>query len=173
MPVLVAQTRDLAGGQAIPPPGYAVRPCDPGDAAGLAHLYFAAYPPGVACATPEEAQADIAASFLGEYGEFCFRASPVVIRQGALVAAVMTVRRANWEEAPDCPYLIEVFTAPAHRRRGLARAALKAAAIALGAAGETRAALTVADDNAPALALYRTLGFVEAEAHDRGSGTPA
>lgn len=163
MPVLMAQTDTVVGQQVSIPRGYAVRPCTPGDAAALARLYFAAYPPGVACATLDEARADIAASFSGEYGELWLAASPVVHRDDALVAAVLTVRRANWEDAPACPYLIEAFTAPDQRRRGLARAAVVTAVAALCAAGERQVALTVAAENDPALALYRAVGFADAE----------
>lgn len=163
MPVLMAQTGIVAGQQASIPHGYAVRPCTPEDASALARLYFAAYPPGVACATLDEARADIAATFSGEYGELWLAASPLVFCDDALVAAVLTVRRASWEDAPACPYLIEAFTAPDQRRRGLARAAVVTAVAELFAAGERQVALTVAAENGPALALYRAVGFADAE----------
>ena len=163
MPVLMAQPGTVAGRQVSIPHGYAVRPCTPGDAATLARLYFAAYPPGVACATLEEARADIAATFSGEYGELWLAASPVVHRDDDLAAAVLTVRRAIWEDAPACAYIIEAFTAPDQRRRGLARAAVTAALAALSAAGERQVALTVAAENGPARALYHALGFAEVE----------
>ncbi|MDQ2655716.1 MAG: GNAT family N-acetyltransferase [Chloroflexota bacterium] len=161
--MLLAQTGNVVGRQASIPHGYAVRPYTPDDAAALARLYFAAYPPGVACATLDEARDDLAATFSGKYGELWLAASPVVLRDDDLVAAVLTVRRGSWEHAPDCPYIIEVFTAAAQRRRGLARAAIQAAMAVLHAAGETRVALTVEDTNAPARALYHSLGFVGVE----------
>lgn len=139
--------------------GVRLRASASADAAALARLYFAAYPPGVACATLEEAEADIAATFAGEYGPLWPAASVLAVEGGDLVAAVLTVRRANWENAPDCPYIIEVFSDPARRRQGLARAALVAALQALAAAGESRAGLSVDAENAPAVALYGSLGF--------------
>ena len=87
----------------------------------------------------------------------------MVVCDGALAAAVLTVRRGSWENAPDCPYIIEVFTTPGQRRRGLARATMQATMATLHAAGERQVALTVASENGPALALYRALGFAEAD----------
>lgn len=58
--------------------------------------------------------------------------------------------------------LFDIVTAPAQRRRGLARR-IVAALMHWGAAhGAARAYLQVVDGNAPALALYRQLGFTEA-----------
>jgi hypothetical protein len=50
------------------PAGFGVRACDSGDIEALGALYLAAYPPGVACATLEEAVANIHATFSGEQG---------------------------------------------------------------------------------------------------------
>jgi ribosomal protein S18 acetylase RimI-like enzyme len=61
--------------------------------------------------------------------------------------------------APDCPWLIEVFTDPEHRRRGLARGLLSVACGELAAAGEPQVGLTVSTGNAAALALYTSLDF--------------
>lgn len=162
MPVLIA-TPDPSLAQPPPlPTGCLMRPCAPGDEEELAYLYFRAYPPGEASATLEEARADIAVSLAGAYGEFWPSASPVVLCDDALVAAVLTVRRASWEDAPACPYIIEVFTAPEQRRRGLARAVVQAAMAKLHESGEQQVALTVEAENSPALALYASLGFREA-----------
>ena len=76
-----------------------------------------------------------------------------------LAAAVLTVHRAPWEGTPACPFIVELFTSPAHRRRGLARIALTHTYNAALAAGATAIALRVATDNTPALSLYRDLGF--------------
>ncbi|MFT4039465.1 MAG: hypothetical protein QM692_14855, partial [Thermomicrobiales bacterium] len=85
MPQLFA-TLSLPSAAVVPAPdGVELRPCTPADAAALARLYFAAYPPGVACATLEEAEADIAATFGGEYGPLWLAASPVAVAGGELV----------------------------------------------------------------------------------------
>lgn len=161
MPVLIAETGPESDLEAPLPAGCLRRPCAPHDTMDVALLYFTAYPPGEAATTLEEAQADIATSFAGQYGAFWPEASPVVIRGVALVAAVLTVRRASWKTAPDCPYLTEVFTALEQHRQDLARAAVARAMAVLSAAGTRQMALTVAADHDAALALYASLGFRE------------
>ena len=148
------------------PPGYTLRPPTPDDAPALAQLYFATYPPGVACATLAEAQEDIRATFAGDYGDLWPDASAQIehllatkLATPTLAAAVLTVHRAPWEGTPACPFIVELFTSPAHRRRGLARIALTHTYNAALAAGATAIALRVATDNTPALSLYRDLGF--------------
>jgi N-alpha-acetyltransferase 10/11 len=76
-----------------------------------------------------------------------------------LAAAILTIHRAPWEGAPDCPFIIELFTSPTHRRRGLARAALTHAHNAALASRAIAIALRVDADNIPAISLYRGLGF--------------
>ncbi len=55
--------------------------------------------------------------------------------------------------------LHDLFVAPAHRRRGVARALMRAAADFCRASGATRIDLSTAVDNAPAQALYHDLGY--------------
>ena len=150
-----------------PPPRYTLRLPTPEDASALAALYFAAYPPGVACATLAEAEEEIRATFAGDYGAIRADASALIAHRPpgrtaapTLAAAILTVHRAPWEGTPDCPFVIELFTAPAHRRQGLARIALSYVRNAALASGGAAIALRVAADNTPALALYRSLGFV-------------
>jgi ribosomal-protein-alanine N-acetyltransferase len=57
--------------------------------------------------------------------------------------------------------VLTLATHPAHRRQGLARAALVAFLDAARTNGATRAFLDVAEDNAPARALYATAGFTQ------------
>lgn len=57
--------------------------------------------------------------------------------------------------------ILTLATHPAHRRQGLARAALTAFLSAAATCGATRAFLDVAEDNAPARALYAAAGFGE------------
>jgi ribosomal-protein-alanine N-acetyltransferase len=64
--------------------------------------------------------------------------------------------------AADEAELITLCVAPAHRRRGLARALLAAAMTALRDAGARRLYLEVEEGNEAALGLYRSLGAVPA-----------
>ncbi|WBQ02845.1 GNAT family N-acetyltransferase [Kribbella sp. CA-293567] len=68
---------------------------------------------------------------------------------------VLVVDRAPWLDTPDCPFIIEVYTAPAWRRRGLARALVTECL----AHGARRYALNVLPGNTAALELYGALGF--------------
>lgn len=157
---LVAPMPECAG-VPEPPSDIDVRASRVADLHSLANLYFDAYDPGFASATHEEALADIEASFRGDYGEYWFDASPLALREGAPVAAVMTVRRAPWPDVPPCPFVIETFTARPYRRLGLARLLLVQAMKTVAAEGERQLALRVATGNEPALRLYQELGFVE------------
>lgn len=57
--------------------------------------------------------------------------------------------------------LLTLATDPAHRRKGLARACLDAFEAQAAARGAVSAFLEVAEDNAPARALYRAAGYAE------------
>jgi ribosomal-protein-alanine N-acetyltransferase len=57
--------------------------------------------------------------------------------------------------------VLTLATHPGHRRLGLARAALTAFLAQASSRGATRAFLDVAEDNAPARALYAAAGFAE------------
>ena len=92
--------------------------------------------------------------------------TPVVLHGDEPVAAVMTVRRAPWDDVPDCPFIIELFTGRDHRLRGLARYVITSAAETTWSAGETAVALRVDEANGPALGLYTSLGFEVFSAFD-------
>lgn len=157
---LIAQLEDASSaGGSVPLSGIEVRPSDQSDLHQLGLLYFSAYDVGIACESLEEAIADIQASFNGAYGDFWFEASPVVENGGQIVAAIMTVRLAPWDNTPDCPFIIELFTERDHRRMGLARHLVRHCLATVTATGENAIALRVADDNAPARSLYESLGF--------------
>jgi ribosomal-protein-alanine N-acetyltransferase len=57
--------------------------------------------------------------------------------------------------------VLTLATHPAHRRQGLARAALTAFLTEARTSGATRAFLDVAEDNRPARTLYAAAGFTE------------
>jgi len=125
------------------PSGYALRSVTEADLNVLGHLYYDSYPPGVAGDNLDEAITDIEASFRGDYGELWPEASPVAVTAGELVAVIMTVTRPPGEDAPDCPFIIEASVHPAHRKRGLARAAMVRCFDVVEAAGEVAVALRV------------------------------
>jgi ribosomal protein S18 acetylase RimI-like enzyme len=132
------------------------------DIVDLGKLYFAAYDPGVACASLAEATEDIEASFAGEYGTLLYDASRVAVHSGGrIVASVLTVQRAPWPDVPDTPFIIEVFTDRRFRRMGLARGLVIESMAVLRSSGHELVALRVAETNTAALALYAQLGFGE------------
>lgn len=72
-------------------------------------------------------------------------------------AHAFAIGRAVAEEAE----LLTLATDPAHRRAGLARACLHAFETQAASRGATAAFLEVAEDNAPARALYQVAGYAE------------
>jgi ribosomal protein S18 acetylase RimI-like enzyme len=141
------------------PPGYQIRPASRSDMDVLAELYLHAYDAGVAVGTLDAAREDLWATFDGRYGDLWPDASPVAVHHHTVVAAVLTVHEATWEDAPDHPYIIEAMTAHGYRRRGLARTLLTVVCATLAQAGEHTVALTVDEANTNAVALYESLGF--------------
>lgn len=139
---------------AAPVTGVVLRAASPADILALGRLYFEAYEPGVAAATEAEAIEDIELSFEGHYGVLDLRLSRLAWAGSALVGAILVVERAPWSDTPDCPFIIELFVAPTHRRSGIAR-------LLLAGCADLTVALRVEEDNVPALALYRSLGFDE------------
>jgi GNAT superfamily N-acetyltransferase len=133
-------------------PGVVLRPPVVTDAVELGRLYFDAYEPGAAAETEQEALDDINLSFEGGYGVLDSTLSRLAWSGDELVGALLVVERAPWPDAPDCPFIIELFTARSHRRQGIAR-------LLLACCAATTVALRVDDDNVPALELYRDLGF--------------
>ena len=143
------------------PRRHKLRQSYPSDLGDLGRLYYESYPPGAAADSLADATADVVAAFGGDYGEFWFEASLLVVRRRHPVAAIMTVRRAPWEDVPDGPFVIELFTHPDHRRQGFARHLIDATASFVASQGERRLSLRVSKTNAPARRLYRSMGFVE------------
>lgn len=135
-------------------PGVVLRPPAVEDAAALGRLYFEAYDPGVAAATEQEALEDINVSFEGGYGVLTPDLSRLAWDGGELAGALLVVERAPWPDTPDCPFIIELFTARSHRRRGIAK-------LLLASCSAVTVALRVEDNNTPALTLYRATGFQE------------
>ncbi len=111
------------------------------DAALLAAIHAAAFPPA------EAWSAEAIASLLATPG--CFALAEA---DGFVLARV----------AADEAEILTLAVRPAARRRGLAARLVARAATAAAALGARVLWLEVAEGNAPALGLYRALGFVEA-----------
>ncbi|WP_434612326.1 GNAT family N-acetyltransferase [Arthrobacter sp. A5] len=136
------------------------RPATSTDIRKLGELYFTAYDPGVASENVEAAVADVEASFEGKYGTYLPEASHVVVDEaGEIIAAILVVERATWEDTPDAPFIIELFTDRQHRRQGLAEDLVRASLDTLFNAGHKEVALRVNEENSAALALYLSLDF--------------
>jgi ribosomal protein S18 acetylase RimI-like enzyme len=146
---LALEVRPAPGGVVLRAPSVA-------DTVGLGRLYYESYPPGVACETEAAAIEDIRVTFEGEYGPLSLTKSLLAVADETLVGAVLVVDRAPWPNTPDCPFIIELFTAPAVRRQGLAKTLLTTCL-----QHPTAFALQVNPDNTPALELYKSLGFQE------------
>lgn len=140
------------------PADVVLRAPEPDDAVAVGQLYFGAYEPGIAGADESEAIDDIRASFAGEYGASRLDWSWLALSGGTVVGAVLIVERAPWPDTPDCPFIIELFTARNWRRQGVGRALVAACIDAAG--GEV--ALRVNQDNSAARRLYASFGFSEA-----------
>ena len=143
--------------EAEPVDGVVLRSPTRDDAVGLGQLYFASYTPGVAAATPEEAFEDIELTFEGAYGVLDLDLSWLAWVGAELVGALLVVERAPWPDTPGCAFIVELFTAPTHRRLGIGR-------LLLAASANVTIALRVDENNVAALALYRRLGFRHDEA---------
>jgi ribosomal protein S18 acetylase RimI-like enzyme len=135
-------------------PGVVLRPPAAEDAVALGRLYFEAYDAGIAASTEQEALEDIRLTFRDGYGVLALNLSRLAWAGEQLVGALLAVERAPWPDTPDCPFVIELFTARTHRRMGIGK-------LLLGACSDVTVALRVAEDNAAALALYRAVGFRE------------
>jgi len=139
--------------------GFTVRPPAEGDAARLGQLYFDAGVPYANLAHAEAAVEEILAFFRGEFGDFWPDASGVVEHEGRLVAALLAVHRAPWDDIPDGPFITDLFTDPGFRRRGLGRVLMARCLAAVHRSARRCVALRVESDNAPAVHLYQGFGF--------------
>jgi ribosomal protein S18 acetylase RimI-like enzyme len=138
-------------------------PAEPGaraivddDRPALASLMLDAYRGTVddAGEGPDEAREEVDRLFSGAYGTLDLAASELVERDGAVVAATIIT------EFQGRALLAFSMTAPAWKRRGLARRGVQRAMARLREAGREDLWLAVTASNTPALSLYESLGFV-------------
>ena len=113
----------------------------------------------------DQARTEIHQAFGGGYGELIPAACLVATTCGQVAGLVLTVRRAPWPDTPSGPFIIDLFTTPAHRRRGLARYLLHQAMAGTQPPEETVIGLRVEIDNTTAQHLYRSAGFHDWPSH--------
>lgn len=154
---LVAYARTALPWQ--PPAGFVVRVPSAGDADRLGQLYYDCQVPGANLASSAEAISETRAFFRGEFGEFWAEASGVAETSGRLIAALLAVHRAPWDDTPDCPFITDLHTDPAFRRCGLARMLITRCLNQVGRTSRPMVGLRVDSDNLPAMQLYESLGF--------------
>jgi N-alpha-acetyltransferase 10/11 len=153
----------IAEGRAVETPsraaGFAVRAPAEGDSGRLGRLYFDAGVPYADLADAGTAVEEIQAFFRGEFGDFWPAASGAVEHDGRLVAALLTVHRAPWDDTPDGPFITDLFTDPGFRRQGLARVLVARCLDEVHRSARRCVALRVDSENAPAVRLYESFGF--------------
>lgn len=152
-------TLNLNPAMAAPPPCPGTRPLTTHDAAALAHLMYHAYLGTVddAGESPDDARTEVARLFRGDFGTL--DPASLVIDLGGTLSSATIITRDKTRFATGEPFLAFSMTAPATKRRGLARAGLHSAMHTLGSRGEPRLHLVVTRANTPALGLYQSLGF--------------
>jgi ribosomal-protein-alanine N-acetyltransferase len=146
------------------PPGYEVRPAEPAHYRSIWQASWDAYAGRPFMEAPtEEDFAAFSTDPRNDPGLW-----PVAWHGGAVAGQV------DGAVVGSVGVVTEVSVVPAHRRRGLARALLTRALGALLARGVETVRLQVRDGNAPAVALYESLGFRTLKAHVRyrESGLP-
>lgn len=152
-------TLNLNPEMAAPPPVPGLRSLTTHDAAALAHLMYHAYRGTVddAGESLDDAGTEVARLFRGDFGTL--DPASLVIDLDSTLASATIVTRDKTRFATGEPFLAFSMTAPATKRRGLARAGLHSAMHTLGSRGEPRLHLVVTRANTPALGLYQSLGF--------------
>lgn len=165
--VMTARVEDILA-SATPWPR--VRALQPEDIPWLAAASWEAYHGFRDFETWEATVASTQEMFTGRWGDAMPVASPVAVTEDGLIAgAVATVHRLDWDQAPDHPYILNCIVLPDHRRRGVARGLLAAAARGAKAVGERSLGLTVDEDAVGPRALYEGVGFVEVSRGPAGS----
>jgi [ribosomal protein S18]-alanine N-acetyltransferase len=144
----------------LTPPGIVLRILGPADEARLAALHARAYRGSFDryLFLEEEDEARDAlllvhGIFSGRWGEFAPNGSWGAFLGDHLVAATLVARR------PAGPMVLDVMADPELRGKGLGRAVLSATVNSLAREGREAVYLNVTEGNAPALRLYRRLGF--------------
>ncbi len=148
-----------------PPPGFTVVPAAAAGPGPLARLLARAYAgtPMAARFAPHAALEEWS-EWLGQVfaGRACGELLPAASLalqddEGRTAAAILATR-----VHPGVAHVAQLVVDPSVRRQHVARGLMSAAHVAAARRGCSAVTLMVAEDNAPALALYRALGFEEA-----------
>jgi len=136
------------------------RTIQPTDLPQITDLYLRAYTDGTPHLDLEKAATRINAVFEGVHGTPIPQASLLTADpDGRVTAAILTTDRHLGNEGSRTAFIAELFTHPDHRRQGLAEDLLSHATAALHGMGHRTLAVTVASDNAAAIALYLSRDF--------------
>ncbi len=143
------------------PRGLRLLPPHPSLADELAGLLFEGYGEGPVYPDLPAARADVAGALAGEYGPLDTTASALALEEepDALVAAVLAVRSAGWEDVRGMPFVTDLVTVPRRRGQGVGRWLLARCLSELSASGAHQVGLRVESENIPAVTLYRSMGF--------------
>jgi ribosomal protein S18 acetylase RimI-like enzyme len=157
MQLTLVREPGMLGLAPLSPEGIHVRGIEEGDLEAVGGLYYSAGYPDEAVGHAADAVAEIRASWDGAYGAWVPEASLLAEHDGALVAAILIVDSPPWEDVTDLVFIIDLFTVPALRGRGIGRLLVRTALAVVGVSREV--GLRVDSENEPAVRLYRSLGF--------------
>jgi len=130
------------------------------DRDALATAYLAAYPPGVAATSLNDARQEMDDTFTGEFGALRHDLTRVATFEDRPVGAILVVGKSIWDPQLHGPFIIDLFVHPDARGLGVARALLDTAVHACARAGDDTLSLRVGEGTSPAaLALYTRAGF--------------
>lgn len=146
--------------QVLDPFVRAPRITSPPDFPELADLYRVAFAGEAVGLDAAKATARINAILDGALGTPIPRGCLVTLdTERRLTAAIVTTERAFRRDKPKTAFIAELFTHPAYRRQGLAKALLNHAMQALYETGHKTLAVTVNSSNTPAMALFLSQDF--------------
>ncbi|MVA76841.1 GNAT family N-acetyltransferase [Auraticoccus sp. F435] len=144
------------------PLGVQLRAAAEDDAAEVARLRLECHPSGGGAADLATATSEVRSRLGGGYGPPLEGGCQVAVdEQGGVVACVLAVASSPWPELAGSPCVLDLFTAPPWRGRGLGRALL-VESMRAAAASADRIGLRVDDADGAAVSLCRSLGFTEA-----------
>jgi ribosomal protein S18 acetylase RimI-like enzyme len=141
----------------------AVREIAMSDADALAVLMYESYRGTVddGGESLEDARGETAKLFKGDFGTLDAEACVVFEGDGALIGATIVTRDRTGYAMGEA-FVAFSMTGPGWKRRGVARAGMVRVLNALKRRGEERVHLVVTRANVAAVALYQSLGFVQA-----------